>query len=151
MGLSSLLLPLVLCSGPSIETLDNTRTELRPFLDAIALVESRGRDDAVGDSGKAIGRYQIWRIYWQDAIEYSPEIGGTYENVRSKDYAERIIVAYLLRYAKDDIANQNYEVLSRIHNGGPKGHLKKVTGGYWKRVSKHLIICPFCGRYEFVN
>jgi len=32
-------------------------------------VESGGDENAEGDNGKAIGPFQIWKIYWTDAAE----------------------------------------------------------------------------------
>ena len=51
------------------------------LLDAIRRVETGGCKNpanAVGDNGKAIGPFQIHRVYWQDAVEHDPSIGGTY-------------------------------------------------------------------------
>lgn len=107
------------------------------ILDAIREVETGGHPDptnAVGDGGKAIGPYQIHRVYWQDAIQYDPSIGGVYEDCRNEQYARRIILAYLSRYCKV-WTDQN---VSRIHNGGPKGHKKSSTIKYWKKIDKVL-------------
>ena len=46
------------------------------LLDAMYTVESSRGKVLVGDGGKAIGPYQIWYSYWQDAVEYDPSIGG---------------------------------------------------------------------------
>lgn len=120
-------------------SIDYHRNVLRTFLDAIAKVESNNNDAAIGDAGKAIGRYQIWQIYWQDAVEYSPSIGGQYSDCTNKDYAERVMVSYLLRYAKTAVENRDYEKLARIHNGGPRGHKKNATLAYWNKVNKILV------------
>jgi hypothetical protein len=107
------------------------------ILDAIREVETGGHRDptnAVGDGGKAIGPYQIHRVYWQDAVQYDPSIGGVYEDCRNEQYARRIILAYLSRYCKV-WTDQN---VSRIHNGGPKGHTKSSTIKYWKKIDKVL-------------
>ena len=109
----------------------------RPLLDAIREKESGGEADpanAVGDGGKAIGPYQIWRAYWQDAVQHDPSIGGTYEDCRDAAYAERVILAYWSRYAPA----YDYETLARIHNGGPKGHRRRGTLGYWRDVQGNL-------------
>jgi len=111
--------------------------DLTEFFYALAEVESNHNDDATGDGGKAIGRYQIWRVYWIDATEFSG-IGGQYEDVRQKDYAEKIMRAYWKRYHREAYYARDYEVLARIHNGGPKGHKKKATLPYWKKVQQHL-------------
>ena len=112
-----------------------TPQETRKFLDAIRQVESQGNDKAVGDYGNAIGGYQIWRDYWQDAVEYDKTIGGKYEDCFTRKYAERIVVAYLNRYAPEDAS---WETLARIHNGGPKGYKIKATAEYWEKVKCEL-------------
>jgi hypothetical protein len=133
----ALILSLVM-GGPTIAEIDKARESLRPFLDAVAVVESNGKDDAVGDNGKALGRYQVWQVYWQDAVDYCPEIGGEYKDVTSKVYAERIVVAYLMRYGRKYIADSDFQSLARIHNGGPKGYKAKGTLKYWRKVSAVL-------------
>ena len=84
-----------------VADLDALRVEHRAFLDALAQVESGGKDDAVGDNGKAIGRMQIWEIYHADAVQHVRAIGGQYSDCKGKAYAERIVLAYLHRYAKN--------------------------------------------------
>ena len=105
------------------------------LLDAIEQVESGGRVNAVGDNGKAIGPFQIHRVYWQDAVEHDPSIGGSYSDCRDPQYARRIVRAYMDRYAPRGASD---EVLARIHNGGPKGHRKDATIKYWVKVRKRL-------------
>ena len=128
----------LLLNGPSVSDVDAARDALRPFLNALAIVESNGKDDAVGDNGKALGRYQVWQVYWADAIEHCPEIGGRYKDVANKDYAERIVVAYLLRYAPKAVSAKDWETLARVHNGGPRGHKSKATLKYWRKVERAL-------------
>ena len=109
----------------------------RSLFDAIRQVETGGEADprmAEGDGGRAIGPYQISHSYWYDAIRAHPEISGTYEDVREAHYAELIMLAYWDRYAPDD----TYETLSRIHNGGPLGHLRDATQDYWRKVQAWL-------------
>ena len=137
--LSILLLASSLCAQAiTLRELDAARANLRPFLDALAQVESSGKDDAVGDNGKAIGRMQIWEIYWKDAMAKCPKIGGTYQDCTSKVYAERIVVAYLLRYASSAVASKDWQTLARIHNGGPRGATKAATRGYWVKVRREM-------------
>lgn len=120
----------------TIQTLDDLRYIYRDFLDALSYVESNHNDKAVGDNGNALGRYQIWKTYWKDAIEFAPVIGGTYKDVHCKVYAERIVIAYLIRYK----AKHNWELknMARIHNGGPNGNNIKATEKYWDKVRKVL-------------
>lgn len=134
-----ILLASSLCAQAlTLREVDIARAKLRPFLDAVAQVESASCDTVVGDGGKAIGRMQIWKIYWQDAMAKCPKIGGEYQNCTQKVYAERIVVAYLLRYAPNAVASKDWQTLARIHNGGPKGATKAATRGYWVKVRKAL-------------
>jgi Destabilase len=105
------------------------------LLDALRQVESHGNDRAVGDNGKAIGPYQIWYSYWKDAVEFDKTLGGSYEDCYKPDYARRVVIAYLSRYAPK---NASYEQLARIHNGGPKGDKNNKTIKYWNKVKKEL-------------
>jgi hypothetical protein len=132
-----LLAPLAMAQALTVADLDALRVEHRAFLDALAQVESGGKDDAVGDNGKAIGRMQIWEIYWTDAVAHA-NIGGEYADCKGKAYAERVVMAYLHRYGKKALADKDYEKLARIHNGGPRGHTKTATVKYWRKVEKAL-------------
>jgi soluble lytic murein transglycosylase-like protein len=105
------------------------------LLAAIRQVESGGNDNAVGDQGRAIGPYQVWEIYWKDAVEYDKTIGGSYKDCYNPEYAKRVVIAYLSRYAPK---NATAEDLARIHNGGPSGHKKSATIKYWKKVEKEM-------------
>lgn len=128
-----------LAAQVKLREVDAARRELRPWLDAIAEVESLSSDTAVGDGGKAIGRYQIWRVYWADAVAHCPTLkDARYEDVTERVYAERVLVAYMLRYCAQAVKDKDYERLSRVHNGGPRGHRKQATLGYWSRVSRAL-------------
>jgi len=111
-----------------------------PILDAIEKVETGGQRDpanAIGDGGKALGPLQIHRVYWVDAVDHDPSLvanGETYDSVRDRAYARRVVMAYWSRYAK----SWDSETLARIHNGGPKGHRKAATLGYWAKVRAKL-------------
>jgi hypothetical protein len=132
-----LLAPIAMAQALTVADLDALRVEHRAFLDALAQVESGGKDDAVGDGGKAIGRMQVWEIYWTDAVAHA-NIGGEYVHCKGKVYAERVVMAYLHRYGKKALKDKSYEKLARIHNGGPSGHRKRATLKYWRKVEKAL-------------
>lgn len=103
------------------------------LLEAIAIVESNKNDNAVGDNGKSIGRYQIQKAYWKDAVEHKPNIGGEYEDILGNyEYSTTIVYAYWDRYGKR--VGYDFESLARIHNGGPTGYKKESTVDYWKKV-----------------
>jgi hypothetical protein len=105
------------------------------LLDAMYTVESSRGKVLVGDGGKAIGPYQIWYSYWQDAVEYDPSIGGVYRDCMRKDYAERIMWAYWCRYAPQGASIQD---LARIHNGGSRGYKNPKTLKYWDKIKQAL-------------
>lgn len=109
------------------------------ILDAIRFVESSGRQNPPdGDNGKAIGPYQIHHVYWFDAHQFDKSLGGSYQDCRKRPYAERVIDAYMRRYAAQAWTTGDGQTIARIHNGGPKGHQKKATEGYWQKVHKQL-------------
>jgi len=100
-------------------------TDVRRILDTLRAVETgceRDPDAAVGDGGKALGAYQVWRVYWVDACEYDPSLRARgYQAVTDREYAERVVIAYLSRYARD----WSIDTIARIHNGGPAGATKR--------------------------
>lgn len=109
------------------------------ILAAIRFVESGGRDDAPdGDSGQAIGPFQIHEAYWRDAFQHDPSLGGRYQDCRNRDYAERVVDAYMRRYAAAAWARGEAETIARVHNGGPGGASKDETRPYWERVRARL-------------
>ena len=112
------------------------------LLDAIRQVESNGDDAAVGDGGKAIGAYQIWYGYWQDAYEFDKSLGGSYRDCYNPEYARRVVIAYMTRYAPKNATAQD---LARIHNGGCNILKKKKTSvawmkttNYWNKIKKEM-------------
>lgn len=111
------------------------------LLDIIAVVESNRDDSAIGDGGRARGRYQILRAYVEDANR----IAGTsfsHKDAHDPDKARQIVRIYLNHYgrvyARKTGLEPSCEVLCRIHNGGPSGWRKKATLRYWKRCRKLL-------------
>ena len=101
------------------------------FWRALHLVESSGRTTGpiIGDGGRALGPLQIHRDYHADS-----RVAGDYSRVADLDYSKRVATAYLKRYAPTAWAAGDVEVLARVHNGGPRGHLKPATKGYGVRV-----------------
>ena len=116
-----------------------TDRKMNDVLAAIRIVESNDNPDAVGDDGSAIGVYQIWKVYWQDATERSG-IGGKYLDCYDRDYADRIVRAYMDRYATEERLGRpvTMEDIARIHNGGPNGYKKESTLKYWEKVKCHI-------------
>jgi len=127
--LSSIILCGAMCVPPP------SNVDLPRILNCIQKVETGGCKNpsaAIGDNGKAIGPFQIHKVYWQDAIEYDPSIGGRYSDCTDVVYARKIVVAYLSRYA----TNWNIDTVAGVHNGGPKGNVRSSTEGYRNKVRK---------------
>lgn len=119
-------------------------------LAAIRQVETGGEPDggigAVGDNGAAVGPLQIHLAYHFDAAERDSSLKNYKDCLTSLDYSERVVRAYMGRYAKAEAKRlrsglgtlADVEKVARIHNGGPKGHRKKATVGYWRKVEAQL-------------
>ena len=111
------------------------------LLDAICDIESHGNSQAVGDSGKAVGVYQIHKIYVDDVNSFS-KTQYTYEDRKDKTKSRAMVKAYLEHYGKvyekKTGETANNEVLARIHNGGPNGYKKDATKKYWNKIEKEL-------------
>lgn len=131
---SVLVLASCSCGGAEMLPLDEG------FLKALHMQESSGRmNPPDGDFSRAIGVYQIWRPYWQDAVEFDKTIGGTYQDCRKPEYAAKIVRAYLNRYARRAIVAKDFESLARCHNSGPNYAKKRaLTDKYWKEFQVHL-------------
>ena len=111
------------------------------LLDAIQTVESNGNESSIGDNGKAVGAFQIHKIYVDDVNSFSSE-KFTYEDRKNKEKSQKIVKLYLEHYGKSyekkTGKKATNEVLARIHNGGPKGYNKEATKNYWKKVENNL-------------
>ena len=142
--------PAVVLDGPDREAGQGSvaAPKLRPdtlpiysLLDAIRMVESGGNDNCEdGDGGRAIGPFQIHRGYWIDS-----RIPGDYEDCRDRDYSERVVTAYMKRWCPEawqSRSPRSVEIIARIHNGGPRGHLKKSTEPYARKVLHILALKP---------
>lgn len=134
-----LTLALIVLSSVSAFAQRPIDKDTRVFLDAIRRVETGGLPNAgkgaVGDNGASIGPYQIQRAYHADARMKA----GKYEDCSTDaTYAEQTMLAYFARYAPKALESKDWETLARVHNGGPKGHTKKATLGYWAKVKKEM-------------
>ena len=109
------------------------------FLNAVERVESHGNTRAVGDNGRALGCLQIWSSV---VVDVNRIAGTNYRHVDAFDRAKarKIARIYLNHYASPKrlgrtACSQDY---ARIWNGGPTGHKKAATLGYWAKVQKEL-------------
>lgn len=114
---------------------------LTVLFNAIAMVESdRG---ATSDNV-----YQIRNIYIDDLnriYTYRFKYSDKYDKRKSEQMMFDYWRYYGYRYTRLTGRPVTYEVLARIHNGGPDGWRKKSTEGYWRRVERHLNYNNDCG------
>ena len=121
--MKSTLLFLALCATAHAAPPDS-------FWRALHIVETSARTGPIiGDGGRALGPLQIHRAYHADS-----RVAGDYSRVADLDYSKRVATAYLERYAPAAWKAGDVETLARVHNGGPRGHLKAATKGYGVRV-----------------
>ncbi len=107
---------------------------LARFFHALHQVEASGRKGPIkGDNGKALGPLQIHLDYWKDA-----GVPGQYSDCADLAYSKRVVLAYLKRYAPAALKAGDWEILARIHNGGPRGHRRKATVQYWRKVKEAM-------------
>lgn len=104
------------------------------LFNAIAMVESdRG---ATSDNV-----YQIRDIYIDD-VNRICNTQVSYDAKYDKKKSEQMMVLYWQHYGAkyEHIAGEHvtYEVLARIHNGGPDGWRKEATKKYWEKVKRYL-------------
>jgi len=93
--------------------------------------------DHLDTNGKTVkGVDQIQYSYWLDAISFDPSIGGTWNDCHNKEYSHKIVIAYMSRYCPNALENDNWEILSRTHNGGPAGSKHGSTLKYWNGFKK---------------
>jgi len=92
--------------------------ELQPLFKAIRVAETGGSLDSTsagGDHGRSIGPYQISRKYRMDS-----GMDGTRESCRDAAVAERAMFSYWRRHCPEALRRQDFAVLARVHNGGPR-------------------------------
>ena len=107
---------------------------LAPLFNAIANVESD-----CGVTSKNI--YQIRDVYIDDLNRIYPHIYP--KRCKYDKYASQCMMFDYWRFYAYDYARKTkkpitYEVLARIHNGGPDGMFKATTIPYWHKVKKEL-------------
>ena len=104
------------------------------LIDSMVKVESKGISTAIGDKGRAVGILQIHKGVIDDVNrKYKTKytLADRWNEAKSREICRK----YLLIYGGKNATDEKY---ARIWNGGPKGHLKKATEGYWSKVKRHL-------------
>ena len=110
-----------------------TRTPSERLLDAIRQVESSGGKYTVGDGGKAVGAYQLHKIYVDD-VNRIAKTKYTYIDRMNEAKSRQMVRLYLAHYGK----GLTLLDMARIHNGGPRGHKKDSTIGYAFKIERAM-------------
>lgn len=104
------------------------------LIEALVHVESKGNAHARGDNGRAIGILQIHKEVIDD-VNKAYGVAYKYADRKNPIKSREICRKYLVLHGGWGATNETY---ARIWNGGPNGHKKYSTRGYWLRVKSHL-------------
>jgi len=133
---------------PTLKKAGSPSSRLGRLFAAIRQIESDGNNNAIGDSGKSRGPYQISAAYWAEGIKYGVKkkhLGCAQwdylHDVWERAKSEQVMVWYWQRYCPQALTNLDYETLARTHNGGPRWmhkppRIKARTQRYWQKVRK---------------
>lgn len=104
------------------------------FTMAVWQVETGKREGMIlGDNGESLGPLQIQYDYFLDS-----HVKGSYLSCTNYNFSCAVVKNYLQRFAPASLQACDWETCARVHNGGPKGHTKRVTLIYWRKVKKEL-------------
>lgn len=106
---------------------------LTNLITALIAVESGGRDNAIGDQGRALGPLQIHQGVVLDVNRIT---GASYrwQEMTNRAKSRAVCEAYLKAYGRGATTEQ----LARRWNGGPQGDRKSATLPYWRKVEAAL-------------
>lgn len=111
------------------------------LISALMIVESDGRADAIGDSGRAVGILQITPVCVQDINRFAKTqytIEDRADEKKSIEMCWRYLYHYGNKYKRDTGYEPTAETLARIWNGGPNGYNDARTRRYWAKVQAEL-------------
>ena len=106
---------------------------LDTFISALIWVESRGNDSAYCTSEDAVGCLQIRPIMIDEVNRITNSEQYLLEDRWDRDCSIEILKVYFEYYGWDD-----FEMIARGWNGGPKGYVKSTTEGYWEKVKVRM-------------
>ena len=129
-----LLLILVFLVTASLGAGSDIKDSIDTLIDALCVVESNNKADAIGDGGLAVGILQIHPIMIKDANRILRKEVYTLGDRKDPVKSRKICRVFLLHYCK----GRSLEYMARCWNGGPKGYRKKATLKYWAKVQSKL-------------
>lgn len=114
------------------------------FAAALAKVESSNNPKAYNSTERAVGLYQVRPAYFRDAAEFDRELAKySHRDCFDPRVGKRAMWAYFRRYEPQALKNGNWEILSRLHNGGcgwrtKTGKVKSNLDNYWTKISQNM-------------
>jgi hypothetical protein len=115
--------------------------QFNSFARAVHLTETNGKfGPIIGDHGAALGPLQIHEICYKDVVSST---GGKYSDCQSFEFSKKILYFYSFKYEKKALNLNNFEVLSKLWNGGPNWRKCKNPQNlkiYWLKIQKNLAI-----------
>lgn len=124
----------------------NLQERIDRLIPILCEVESNGNLKAIGDNGKAKGILQLWKTYIDD-VNRVYKTDYTHDDAMYYHNSCEIVILYLTHwgkyYERKYKKPATYEVLAKIHNGGPtayraKGNKKRNLDKYYKKVTRLL-------------
>jgi len=111
------------------------------FLHALSQVESSGGKQRYNKSEGAYGKYQIRKLYFIDAQAFNPILKKyQHSDCLNNDWlSEQVVRAYARKYEPEASRRKDWEIISKLHNGGPnwrnKGEIVKARlEVYWGKI-----------------
>ena len=104
------------------------------LIDALVHVESKGEVHVIGDNGRAVGPLQIHKEVVDD-VNRAYRTQYTYSDRKCPSKSREICRKYLILHGGSRATNEKY---ARIWNGGAKGHHKRATLSYLRKVKSRM-------------
>lgn len=120
---------------PKIET-KTPRGGYESFLEALASVESGGDTQAIGDCGKAVGLFQIWKIYVDDVNQIAGK-QFSYADRLDPEKSRAMVKIYLKHYATQNRLGRpvTFEDMAAMHVAGPNGYRQLKSS---KKIQRYV-------------
>lgn len=111
------------------------------LLAVLISVEGSPTPSSSGDDGRSVGVLMISEAVVEDCNQILKKWGSSFRYTladRTSPAASRSMAILYLRYWGNQYkratgSDPTYEVLCRIHNGGPFGYQYAATDAYWKK------------------
>lgn len=106
---------------------------LADYFSALHWVEAEWKVGPIKGKDGELGPLQIREGFWKDS-----KVPGKYSDCADLEYSKRVAIAYYEKWCPMALEMRDYEIMARIHNGGPKGHRRSSTLPYWRKVRSML-------------